>query len=106
MSVPERLERVCPRKARSPKGSKGSPERLSKGFEWYNEDHHHSGISLLTPSALHHGLAPAILAHRQSVLDAAYLAHPERFFNHPPKSHPAPTEVWINKPPKQDENTP
>lgn len=75
-------------------------------FEWYNENHHHSGISLLTPSALHHGRAPAVLAQRQSVLDAAYLTHPERFVNHPPKSHPAPTEVWINKPPKKDEITP
>ena len=75
-------------------------------FEWYNEQHHHSGISLLTPSALHHGHAPAVLAQRQNVLDAAYLAHPERFVKHPPQSHPAPIEVWINKPPKKDENTP
>jgi putative transposase len=48
-------------------------------FGWYNEEHHPSGISLLTPSALHHGHAPAILAQRQIFLDAAYLAHPERF---------------------------
>ncbi len=75
-------------------------------FAWYNEQHHHSGISLLTPSALHHGHAPAILARRQNVLNEAYLTHPERFVNRPPKSHLAPTEVWINKPPKKDENTP
>ena len=44
-------------------------------FRWYNEDHHHSGISLLTPSALHHGQAPVIIEKRQAVLDAAYIAH-------------------------------
>lgn len=75
-------------------------------FHWYNEEHHHSGISLLTPSSLHHGQAPAILAHRQNVLDAAYLAHPERFVKRPPKSNPAPSQVWINKPPSTDQNTP
>jgi len=75
-------------------------------FDWYNERHHHSGISLLTPSALHHGQAPAILAQRQAVLDSAYLAHPERFVNKAPKSHPVPSEVWINKPPSPEQNTP
>ena len=30
---------------------------------------------------VHHGLAPQILAHRQLVLDAAYSAHAEMFFN-------------------------
>ena len=67
-------------------------------FRWYNEDHHHSGISLLTPSALHHGQAPVIIEKRQAVLDAAYIVHPERFVKRPPKSPQAPTKVWINKP--------
>ena len=69
-----------------------------KFFHWYNEEHHHSGISLLTPSVLHHGLAPRIIEKRQAVLDAAYIVHPQRFVKRPPKSHPAPTTVWINKP--------
>ena len=67
-------------------------------FHWYNEEHHHSGISLLTPAVLHHGQAPLIIEKRQSVLDAAYALHPERFVKHPPKSCPAPAHVWINKP--------
>ena len=67
-------------------------------FHWYNEEHHHSGISLLTPAVLHHGQAPLIIEKRQSVLDAAYLVHPERFVKRPPKSSPAPPHVWINKP--------
>jgi putative transposase len=75
-------------------------------FHWYNQEHHHSGISLLTPSSLHHGQAPTVIAQRQSVLDAAYLAHPERFVKRPPTSRPAPSQVWINKPPSSEQNTP
>jgi putative transposase len=67
-------------------------------FHWYNQEHHHSGISLLTPAVLHYGQAPLIIEKRQSVLDAAYLAHPERFVKCPPKSCPAPAHAWINKP--------
>lgn len=74
-------------------------------FHWYNEEHHHSGISLLTPSVLHHGEAPQVIASRQIVLDAAYLVHPERFVKHAPKANPAPSQVWINKPSTSEDNT-
>ena len=67
-------------------------------FTWYNEDHRHSGIALLTPAMLHYGQAPAILAQRQAVLRAAYHAHPERFVRRAPQPLMVPTEVWINKP--------
>jgi len=67
-------------------------------FQWYNEEHRHSGIALLTPAMLHFGEAPVILSRRQTVLDAAYQAHPERFVRQRPKPLPLPTEVWINKP--------
>jgi len=72
---------------------------------WYNEEHHHSGISLLTPSMLHHGQAPLVIEKRQSVLNAAYLVHPERFVKRPPKSRPAPAHAWINKPQTPFDNT-
>ena len=67
-------------------------------FPWYNEEHRHSGIALLTPAMLHYGQAPAILAQRQGVLLAAYHAHPERFVRRAPQPLTVPTEVWINKP--------
>jgi hypothetical protein len=38
------------------------------------------------------------IACRQVVLDAAYLAHPERFVRSAPKLLAIPKEVWINKP--------
>jgi putative transposase len=66
---------------------------------WYNDEHRHSGLGLLTPAMVHHGQAPLILAQRQEVLDAAYLAHPERFVRFAPKPATLPKEVWINKPP-------
>ena len=57
-----------------------------KFFAWYNEEHRHSGIELLTPSMVHYGQAGAVIERRQVVLDAAYQAHPERFVRSAPKS--------------------
>jgi len=67
-------------------------------FQWYNEEHRHSGIGLLTPAMVHFGQAQSVLADRQAVLDAAYRAHPDRFVRKPPKPLPLPSEVWINRP--------
>jgi len=67
-------------------------------FPWYNDDHRHSGIGMMTPAMVHHGLSSAVRENRQSVLDAAYRLHPERFVGQPPRPHLLPTEVWINKP--------
>lgn len=67
-------------------------------FNYYNNHHHHSGIALLTPHSVHYGLAQDNLAQRQSVLDTAFLAHPERFVRKPPQVQPLPLAAWINKP--------
>jgi len=67
-------------------------------FVWYNQEHRHSGIGLLTPADLHHGRADAVIAQRQAVLAAAYAAHPERFVKSHPVHPPAPEAVWINPP--------
>jgi putative transposase len=74
-------------------------------FPWYNDDHRHSGIGMLTPAMVHFGQAPAIREKRQTILDAAYLAHPNRFVRRPPIPLPLPKEVWINKPQNSDTNT-
>ena len=68
-------------------------------FQWYNSEHHHSGLGLLTPVTVHYGQAQAVLEQRQKVLQAAHAAHPERFVRGEPKPPSLPTEVWINKPP-------
>jgi putative transposase len=74
-------------------------------FPWYNDEHHHSGIGMMTPAMVHYGLAPAVRENRQRALDVAYAAHPERFVRRAPTSPPLPKEVWINKPISSDENT-
>jgi len=67
-------------------------------FDWYNHQHRHSGIGLMTPAAVHHGRAKELHAERQRVLAAAYAATPERFVRKPPTPPELPTAVWINKP--------
>ena len=67
-------------------------------FRWYNTEHHHTGIGLLTPHDLHHGLAPVRVNQRAATLTAAYVAHPERFPRGVPTPPEVPTAAWINKP--------
>ena len=69
-----------------------------KFFPWYNHEHHHSGIALLTPEMLHYGMAGKVIEQRQLALDAAYARNPERFTHTRPKHPPQPTAVWINPP--------
>ena len=79
---------------------------FSQGFfRWYNEEHRHSGLGLLTPAMVHYNQTALILERRQTVLDAAYRDHPERFVRHAPKPAAVPTEVWINKPLNSNEIT-
>jgi putative transposase len=67
-------------------------------FPWYNTEHHHSGIGLLTPHDVHYGLADQRVANRARVLATAYAAHPERFVGGLPQPPARPTAVWINPP--------
>jgi putative transposase len=67
-------------------------------FRWYNDQHHHSGIALLTPNMLHYGRAQEVIQQRQQVLDHAYARNPERFVRACPKPQPPPTAAWINPP--------
>jgi putative transposase len=67
-------------------------------FRWYNEEHRHSGLGLLTPAMVHYGQAENTLRQRQEVLDVAYQLHPERFVRSAPKPPALPSEVWINRP--------
>ena len=67
-------------------------------FKWYNDEHYHTGIGLLTPAMLHHGEAPRVIEAREQVLSLAYAKHPERFVRGCPKPQLLPTAVWINPP--------
>ena len=48
-------------------------------FAWYNGEHRHSGVGLMTPAAVHDGRAAVMHDARQQVLMTAYATHPERF---------------------------
>jgi putative transposase len=67
-------------------------------FQWYNHEHRHSGIGLMTPAAVHYGEAEVLHASRSRVLNEAYGMNPQRFINGAPKPPALPTAVWINRP--------
>jgi putative transposase len=67
-------------------------------FSWYNTEHRHTGLGLLTPHDVHSGLAEHRVAARATVLAAAYSTHPDRFPGGLPQPPACPTEVWINPP--------
>ena len=69
-------------------------------FGWYNKEHRHTGISLLTPEVVHYGQAKQVLKLRKKVLYAAYEVHPDRFVHKKPSPQPLPKSAWIN-PPKE-----
>jgi putative transposase len=67
-------------------------------FTWYNEQHYHSGLNLLTPASVHYQEASAVQQNRHAVMLAAYAAHPNRFVRGQPLVKGAPAAVWINPP--------
>jgi putative transposase len=67
-------------------------------FTWYNHQHRHEGIALLTPADVYAGRTEAVLAARTQTLTAAYAAHPNRFVKGQPKPKAPPTQVAINPP--------
>lgn len=67
-------------------------------FAWYNNEHHHTGLGLLTPAVVHTGQAETVRQQRQAVLQQAYQAHPERFVHGQPQPAKLPEAVWINPP--------
>ena len=67
-------------------------------FPWYNTEHRHGGIAMLTPDDVHHGRAHTVLQQREQTLRAAWNHHPERFDRGIPKPLPLPEAVWIIPP--------
>jgi putative transposase len=69
-------------------------------FRWYNHEHYHSALGLMTPAQVHYGEAEEVRAQRHAVLTAAYQVHPERFVGGRPEVASVPEAVWINPPPE------
>lgn len=67
-------------------------------FTWYNTEHRHSGIAMVTPENVHYNTHQEVLNSRSQTLAQACKLHPERFVKGVPKVRKVPTEVWINNP--------
>lgn len=67
-------------------------------FDWYNGEHRHSGIAMMTPAMVHYGRAEIVRERRDKVLAEAFNAHPERFVKGMPVAKSVPGAVWINPP--------
>ncbi len=67
-------------------------------FAWYNNEHHHTGLGLLTPAVVHAGQAEVVRQQRQATLMGAYEKHPDRFVKGAPTAAALPEAVWINPP--------
>lgn len=82
-----------PERFGSPMHSRGWLEEF---FDWHNNGHHHAGLSMFTPGDVYEGRVLEIARRRQTALDAAYAAHPERFVKGPPVVRLPPESVSIN----------
>jgi putative transposase len=69
---------------------------LGDFFAWHNDQHHHAGLALFTPADVFYDRVALVAERRQAALDAAYVAHPERFPNGQPRARLPPTAVHIN----------
>jgi len=67
-------------------------------FDWYNNKHYHSGLTLLTSRIVHFGETAAVPAQRRAILCAAYARNPGWFVHRPPQPAEPPKTVWINPP--------
>ena len=67
-------------------------------FDWYDQDHHHAGIGLMTPDQAQYGQIDAVHAARQITLDQAFREYPARFVNKAPIPPGKPTAAGINPP--------
>ena len=67
-------------------------------FPWYNTEHRHGGIAMLTPDDVHRHRTQSVLDQRGQTLQATWTRHPEHFVRRIPKRDPLPEAVWINPP--------
>lgn len=65
-------------------------------FDWYNFDHHHSGLGGFTPEQVFTGRYQEIAKAKQDTLDERYARNPERFVSGPPRVVMPPSSVAIN----------
>ena len=68
-------------------------------FPWYNTEHRHAGIAMLTPDDVHHHRVHGCAGSARDVpCKPPGPFTPERFVHGTPKPAPLPEAVWINPP--------
>jgi putative transposase len=65
-------------------------------FQWYNFDHHHSGLAGFTPEQVFTGRYREVATEKQRALDESFARYPERFVAGPPRAALPPERVVIN----------
>lgn len=60
--------------------------------------HHHSGLAMMTPAAVHYGRVNEVLVVRDVALAEAYARDPERFVRRSPVAARPQVEAWSNPP--------
>ncbi len=65
-------------------------------YDWYNFDHHHSGLNGYTPEQVFTGRYADVAQTKQAALNNRYATYPERFVKGRPRIKLPPTEVSIN----------
>jgi putative transposase len=58
---------------------------LGDFFKWYNGEHRHINLGLMTPQMVHEGKVDRVIATRSQALKEAFERHPERFSKRGPK---------------------
>jgi putative transposase len=74
-------------------------------FPWYNTEHGHAGIGLMTPVVVHAGLVGEVTAERQHTLARAYEGAP-RAFRPPPTPAPVRADRGVDQPAQPKEEPP
>ena len=69
-------------------------------FPWYNHEHRHESLAMMTPADVYKGTFRQKLIVRAEALSAAYQQTPERFVKGPPAPKKPPAKVTINPEPK------
>jgi len=88
----------CPERFGSTADARAFCQRF---FEWYNRDHRHSGIAMMTPMSVHIGNVDQIVQRRTATLEVAHRLHPERFVRGAPAPQRRPGPAWINPPARE-----
>lgn len=71
---------------------------LNKFYNWYNSEHYHSAIEMLTPEDVHYGNQVQTISKRTTILEKVKSKYPERFLGNKKKTSIFEGPVYINKP--------